>query len=68
MNNLIKTEQEKNNLWGAGMFSQIVYWQYGKNKFCNLTITTNKEQHESLVKGFKRQGIKYQELYMYSNS
>lgn len=67
-NKLNKTKQEIKNLWGAGMFSQIIYFKNGDKKRTDLAITTNREQHESLVRGFKRQGIRYEEMYLYSNS
>jgi len=68
INKLNKTKQEQKNLWKAGMFSQIIYFKNGDKGRTNLAITTNREHHESLVKGFKSQGIRYEELYLYSNS
>ena len=59
--------EEKNNLWGANMFSQIVYFQNGDKGRIDLAITTNREQHDSLIRGFKRQGIRHEALYLYSN-
>jgi len=65
-NKLNKTEKEQAKLWDAGMFSQIIYFKNGDKGRTNLAITTNREQHESLVKGFERQGIRYEELFLYS--
>ena len=66
MSNLKKTEQEIKNLLKAGMFSQIVYFQNGDKGKTDLAITTNVDQHNSLVRGFKRQGIRYEAMYQYT--
>ena len=65
-NKLNKTEQEKNNLWNAGMYSQIIYFKNGRNKPCSLAITTNKEQHDMLINNFIRDKIKHETFYYYS--
>ena len=48
------------------MFSQIVYFQNGDKGKTDLAITTNVDQHNSLVRGFKRQGIRYEAMYQYT--
>ena len=48
-NKLNKTEQDKTNLYNAGMYSQIIYFQNGRNKPCSLSLTTTVEQHEMLI-------------------
>ena len=53
-NKLNKTEQDKTTLWNSGMYSQIIYFQNGRNKPCSLAITTNVEQHKMLINNLTR--------------
>jgi len=65
-NKLNKTEQEKKNLWDSGMYSQIIYFKNGRNKPCSLAITTNREQHDTLINNFIRDKVNHEAFYYYS--
>ena len=65
-NKLNKTEKEKANLWDAGMYSQIIYFQNGRNKPCSLALTTTVEQHEMLINNLTRDKISHEAFYYYS--
>jgi hypothetical protein len=63
-----KAEALSNPLWNAGLYSQIVYFKNGRNKHCELALTTSKEQHDMIIESCKRMDYSHDIFYLYSNS
>lgn len=63
-----KAEALANPLWNAGLYSQIIYFKYGRNSHCELALTTSKEEHDMIISSCERMKHPYEVFYLYSHA
>ena len=63
-----KVEALANPLWNAGLYSQIVYFKNGRDRHCELALTTSKEQHDMIIKSCERMNYPHDVFYLYSHA
>jgi hypothetical protein len=63
-----EAEALTNSLWNAGLYSQIIYFQYGRDSRCELALTTSKEQHDMIISSCERMKHPYEVFYLYSHA
>ena len=63
-----KAEALANPLWNAGLYSQIVIFKNGRDRHCELALTTSKEQHDMILKSCERMNYPHDVFYLYSHA
>ena len=67
-NNKFEKKLDRNSLWNSGLYSQIVYFKNGRDRHCELALTTSKEQHDMIINSCERMNYPHEVFYLYSHA